>query len=238
MSAITSVRFRNLALGLAALLLAGCGLPAKVDEPPVDMGNFRLGFNIVVVDGPQIGPFSRKATDDEWQAALTRAIDRRFGSYQGDKYYHIGVKLDGYALARAGVPVVFTPKSFVVVTVNIWDDATQTRLNTEEKALSVFEGISGKSIIGTGLVMTRDQQMELLANNTAKAIQDWILQNPEWIGLPPRSDAASADAGGPASQGDGQGGGQQAGQGDAPPGGQGGGAAGTPGAQTSPAPGN
>ncbi len=234
MSAISSVRFRNLALGLAALLLAGCGLPAKVDEPPVDMGNFRLGFNIVVVDGPQIGPFSRKATDEEWQAALTRAIDRRFGSYQGDKYYHIGVKLDGYALARAGVPVVFTPKSFVVVTVNIWDDATQTRLNTEEKALSVFEGISGKSIIGTGLVMTRDQQMELLANNTAKAIQDWILQNPEWIGLPPRAGDASSDTTGDAARGDGQ----QAGQGDAVAGGQGGGATGTPGAQTSPAPGN
>ncbi len=234
MSAISSVRFRNLALGLVALLLAGCGLPAKVDEPPVDMGNFRLGFNIVVVDGPQIGPFSRKATDEEWQAALTRAIDRRFGSYQGDKYYHIGVKLDGYALARAGVPVVFTPKSFVVVTVNIWDDATQTRLNTEEKALSVFEGISGKSIIGTGLVMTRDQQMELLANNTAKAIQDWILQNPEWIGLPPRAGDASNDTTGDAARGDGQ----QAGQGDAAAGGQGGGATGTPGAQTSPAPGN
>ena len=186
---------RNLIVGLGLTVLAGCGIPANPDEPPVDMGNFRLGHNIVVVVDPQIGPFSRKATNEEWKQALTAAIERRFGSYEGDKFYHIGVKLDGYALARAGIPVVFTPKSFLVVTVNMWDDSTQKRVNEEEKALSVFEGISGKSLVGTGLTMNRNQQMELLADNMAKAIQDWILENPEWVGLPPLPEDAQTDSG-------------------------------------------
>ena len=178
------------------LLLAACGVPANPDEPPVDMGNFRLGHNIVVVDEPQIGPFSRTATDEEWKEALTKAIDKRFGQYQGDKFYHLGVKLDGYALGRAGVPIVFTPKSFMVVTVNMWDDATQKRVNEEEKAITVFEGLSGKSLVGTGLTMNRKQQMELLADNVAKAIQDWILENPEWVGLPPSPPAAETGSDG------------------------------------------
>jgi len=170
-------------------------VPADPDEPPADMGNFRLGHNIVVVNEPQIGPFSRKATDEEWKEALTEAIERRFGQYEGDKFYHLGVKLDGYALGRAGIPIVFTPKSFMVVTVNMWDDATQKRVNEEEKAITVFEGVSGKSLVGTGLTMSRKQQMKLLADNVAKAIQDWILENPEWVGLPPRPQ--EADSGSP-----------------------------------------
>ncbi len=158
------------------------------------MGNFRLGFNVVVVDNPTVGPFSRKASDEEWKQALTAAVDRRFGGYEGDKLYHIGIKLDAYVLAKPGVPVVFTPRSVLVMTVNIWDDAAQKRLNTKEKAFSIFEGASGKSLIGTGFFMGRKAQMELLANNAAKAIQDWILEHPEWVGLPPH-DSAEAPAG-------------------------------------------
>ncbi len=185
--------FRSLLFGFALLALAACGLPADVNEPPREMGNFRLGFNVVVVKDPQIGPFSRKATDEEWKQALTEAIDRRFGGYEGSKYYHIGVKLDAYALAQPGIPIVFTPKSVLVLTVNMWDDAAQARVNKEEKALTVFEGLSGRSLIGTGLTMTRKQQMTLLSNNAAKAIQDWILQHPEWIGLPPAHKDADAN---------------------------------------------
>ena len=190
-SAITR-RLFMLAAGLLALAtLAACSPPADSNEPPPDMGNFSLGYNVVVVDHPEIGPFSRTATDEELKQALTDAIERRFGAYQGEKLYHIGVKLDAYALAKAGVPIVFTPRSVFVITVNIWDDAAQKKLNEKEKVFTVFEGVSGKSLVGTGLTMTREQQMRLLADNAAKAIQDWILEHPEWIGLPPRDESAT-----------------------------------------------
>ncbi|MEE9426786.1 MAG: hypothetical protein V3V25_01440 [Paracoccaceae bacterium] len=174
-------------------ILAGCSLPADVSEPPVAMGDFRFGHNIVVVDEPEKGPLSRTQTDEAWQAALSTAMDQRFGSYDGDKFYHIGIKMDAYVLALPGVPVVFKPKSVLVVTVNMWDDAAGEKVNEEAKALTIFEGLSGESLIGSGLTQSKEKQMVKLANNMAKAIQDWILENPEWVGLPPLSDILDAE---------------------------------------------
>jgi len=176
---------RRFVLGAALALLAACALPADVNEAPVDMGNFKLGFNIVVVDGPEVGPFSRKASDDVWQKALTDAIARRFGGYDGDKFYNIGVKMDAYVLALPGVPLVFKPKSVLVLTVNVWDDAAGEKVNADEKALTIFEGVSAETLISSGLTRNKKKQMQVLADNAAKAIQDWLLENPEWIGLPP-----------------------------------------------------
>ncbi len=181
---------RGIFLMAALSALAACSLPADVNEPPVAMGNFLLGHNIVVVNEPEILPFSRTASDEEWKDALTAAIDRRFGGYDGEKFYHIGVKIDGYALALPGVPVVFTPVSVLVITVSLWDDAAGKKLNEEEKALTIFEGVSGETLVSSGLTQTKEQQMVKLSDNAAKAIQDWILENPDWIGLPALVDAA------------------------------------------------
>jgi len=173
-------------------LVAACSTPATLDEPIEPMGNFLLGHNIVVVKDPEIGPFSRTATDEEWQKSLTDAIAARFGRYDGDKYYHIGIKIDAYALGMAGVPLVFKPQSVLAITVNIWDDSTQKRLNAEPKHLTIFEGLSGESIVGSGLTQSKAQQMQRLSTNAAKAVQEWILQNPEWVGLPPLDTPAAA----------------------------------------------
>lgn len=172
-------------LGAVLAVLAACSLPADVNEPPVAMGNFRLGHNIVVVDNPEVGPFSRTVEDSLWQERLTQAIADRFGGYEGDKFYHIGVKMDLYVLASPGVPVVFSPKSVLVLTVNMWDDSTGEKVNAEEKVFTIYEGVSGETVVGSGLLRGKKKQMEVLSNNAAKAIQDWILENPEWVGLPP-----------------------------------------------------
>ncbi len=180
--------FRQMTIGAALVLLTGCTLPADVDAPQVAMGDFRFGHNIVVVDEPEIGPLSRTQTDEAWQEALTNAMDLRFGGYEGEKFYHIGMKMDAYVLALPGVPIVFKPKSVLVVTVNMWDDAAGEKVNEEAKVFTIFEGVSGETLISSGLLQNKQQQMVKLANNAAKAVQDWILENPEWIGLPPLSD--------------------------------------------------
>lgn len=186
-------KFRKFLTGAALVALTACSLPADVNAPQVAMGDFRFGHNIVVVEAPEIGPFSRKAEDDVWKEALVAAMDQRFGAYQGDKFYHIGIKMDAYVLALPGVPVVFTPKSVLVVTVNVWDDALGEKVNEEAKVLTVFEGISGETLISSGLTQNKAQQMTKLSNNMAKMVQDWILENPEWIGLPPLSEEAVAE---------------------------------------------
>lgn len=184
---------RLFGVGLCLTLLLGC---ARNDlaEPPVPLGDFALGLNIVVTDKTEKVPISRTATGEEWQSAMKKAVNARFGRYNGTKLYNIGISVDGYALAPPGIPVVAAPKSILVVTANIWDDAAQQKLNAEGKQITVFESLSGETVIGTGLTRNKQEQMDALSYNAVKRVEEWLLQNPEWFGLPPRSVPGAADA--------------------------------------------
>ncbi len=191
---VTSI-IRNVGLATVAFLaLVACALPVDENEPQVAMGDFSLGHNIVISNDPELGPFSRTATDEEWVASLTAAIDKRLGGYEGEKLYNLGITVEAYALALPGVPVVFTPKSALVINVLVWDDAAQLRLNPEVKQLAIFESVSGETVVSSGLTQTREEQMANLSRNAAKAIQNYLLENPEWFGLPPRDAAATVES--------------------------------------------
>jgi len=167
-------------------LLGACAGQEDLSKPPVPMGDFLLGHNIVVADAAQQGPLSRKADPDDWEAALKKAIDERLGKYDGDHYFHIGTHVDAYVLAIPGVPFVATPKSVLIISINVWDDRTGQKLTAEPKQLTVFER-SEKStfIIGSGLRNSKAAQMRNLSRNAARLIQKYLLENPEWFGLPP-----------------------------------------------------
>ena len=171
---------------LALVALAGCADKSfELTEPPEPLGDFRLGHNIVVTTNAQKVPPSRDATPEEWEAVLTSEIGRRFGRYAGDKYYNLGVSLDGYSLAVPGIPVVLAPKSAIVITVNIWDDAAGTKLNAEPKRLTILEGLNGETVLGSGLTKSRDEQMQTLAFNAARAIERWLVKSrQDWFGAP------------------------------------------------------
>ncbi len=174
-------RLKALCLVLA---LAACG-KSDLAEPPVPLGDFALGLNIVFADKVEMVPISRKATPEEWETVMKKAVQDRFGRYEGTKLYNIGISVDGYALAPPGIPVVAAPKSVLVITANIWDDAAQKKLNEEGRQFTVFESLSGDTVIGTGLTRTREQQMDALAYNAVKKVETWLAENPEWFGLPP-----------------------------------------------------
>ncbi|MEM9754590.1 MAG: hypothetical protein AAF914_01280 [Pseudomonadota bacterium] len=184
---------RLVALGFA-ILLAGCATPASdpLEEELPDMGDFRLAFNIVVADDMQQVPPSRRASQEEWVEMLTAEVDRRFGGYEGDRLYHIAIAVDGYSLAPPGIPLVLSPKSVLIVSANVWDDELQAKLHEEPNQIMVFEGLSGATVLGSGLVRTREEQMQILARNVARRIQLWMLENPEWFSIDP--DAAAEDA--------------------------------------------
>ena len=167
-------------------LLGACASQEDLSKPPAPMGDFLLGHNIIVADAAQQGPLSRKADPDDWEAALKKAIDARLGKYDGDHYFHIGTHVDAYVLAVPGVPFVATPKSVLIISVNVWDDRTGQKLTAEPKQLTVFER-SEKStfIIGSGLRNSKAAQMRNLSRNAARVIQKYLLENPEWFGLPP-----------------------------------------------------
>jgi hypothetical protein len=183
---------RLLALCVGLTVLTACG-GSDLEDPPVPLGNFALGLNIVVADNVQKVPISRNATVEDWEAVMKDAVEKRFGRYNGTKLYNIGISVDGYALAPPGIPVVAAPKSVLVITANIWDDAAQLKLNPEGERFTVFESLSGETVIGTGLTRNKKEQMEALSYNAVKRVEEWFLENPEWFGLPPKPPAPEAD---------------------------------------------
>ncbi len=170
---------------LAAALLSACA-GKNVVEPPVELGNFKLGHNIVVADNPQKVPISREAAPQDLDDAMTKALNERLARYDGEKFYNLGVSIDAYALAPPGIPLVLSPKSALVVTATLWDDAAGTKLNEKGEQFTVFEGVDGETMIGSGLTRTPEQQMEKLSFNAAKRIERWLSDHPEWFGLPPK----------------------------------------------------
>ncbi len=185
-----SLTLRKTAMVVAAAGLLGCAAPDPMGEAQIPMGDFALGFNIVVADNMQQVPPSRDATPEEWIAVLSSEIDRRFGSYEGEKLYHIALSIDAYSLAPPGIPVLLSPKSVLVVSANVWDDAAGVKLHDAPNQITVFEGASPDTVFGSGFTRNGEEQMQILARNAAKRVQAWMLENPQWFGIDP--DAANA----------------------------------------------
>lgn len=170
---------RRTFLALSLLALSACANPDDLNEPPVDLGNFSLGHNIVVAPNPTKGPLSRDKPKEELIAAVQERIQERFGRYEGEKTYHFGVSIEGYVLARAGIPIVAAPKSVIIVRVTVWDDAVGKKLNEEAHQIVVFEQLSGESVLSSGLTQSAEKQLEKLAKNAAKMIERWLVEQKE-----------------------------------------------------------
>lgn len=164
-------------------ILAACGSKSDLDQPPVPLGHFRLGHNVVVAPHPVQGPLSRDVAPEEWVDTMRGAISDRFGRYEGDKLYHLGISVDGYVVAQTGIPLVLAPKSVVILNVTLWDDEKGEKVNKEPERIMALESLNGKSVVGSGLTQTREEQMENLSYNAAKRIENWLKNNIEEFGL-------------------------------------------------------
>lgn len=164
-------------------ILAACGSKSDLDQPPVPLGHFRLGHNVVVAPHPVQGPLSRDVAPEEWVDTMRGAISDRFGRYEGDKLYHLGISVDGYVVAQTGIPLVLAPKSVVILNVTLWDDEKGEKVNKEPERIMALETLNGKSVMGSGLTQTREEQMENLSYNAAKRIENWLKNNIEEFGL-------------------------------------------------------
>ncbi|GGD98701.1 hypothetical protein SAMN05421774_1012 [Gemmobacter megaterium] len=174
--------FRLIALTAATLALAACETRTGLDAPPAELASFKLGHVAVVADKATKAPISRDAQPEQWKAALSKAVRDRFGRIDGDTFYHLGVHVDGYALAPPGVPLVISPKSVLIISVTLITDTEGGKvLNPKPEQLTVFETLSGGTVVGTGLTKTAEEQMENLSFNAALAIEDWLAKNPQFF---------------------------------------------------------
>lgn len=179
------MRFTSWAsLTAVVLVLAACQTN-DLKEPPVPLGNFQLGVNVAITDKMQSPGISRQVTPKQMETAITQAVAARFDypRYQGDRLLNFGIFVDGYLLAPPGIPVVMSPASVMMVTVNVFDDATGKKLNEGGTRLTVVEKGSAATLIGSGLTQTKEKQLETLAYNVAKRIESFLLEHPEWLGM-------------------------------------------------------
>ncbi len=185
-----------------SVLFAIASACTPADQKPVTpLGDFALGYNIVIAKNAKpVGP-SRQATAEEWEAAIKKEIETRFSRQTGEKLYHIGIGVDAYALAVPGIPIVLSPKSVLAITVNVWDDTAGRRVNAEPRRFTVFERSSGATFVGSGLTSSKEEQMQRLASNAALKIEEWLAQNEAWFtpeaaaarALLPREDQAAPE---------------------------------------------
>jgi len=168
--------FRSVLLLLSLLAVTACTNPNDLDRPPVPLGDFSLGHNVVVAPNLTKGPASREASKEEWIAEMEAAIEERFSRYDGDSIYHLGISVEGYVLAVPGVPLVASPKSALIIRVTAWDDAEGKKLNAEPEQVTVVESISGETVLGSGLTQSKETQMRNLSRNAAKLIQNWLVR--------------------------------------------------------------
>ncbi len=162
---------------MAGLALAACTGAKDLDAPLVPLGNFKLGHNVVVAPKVQTtAAVSREVPKEELTAALQSAIAERFDRYEGTKDYHFGVSIEGYVLAKRGVPVVAAPKSAMIIRLTVWDDARGVKLNEEPEQLTVLETLDGESIVGTGWSQSAETQLLNLSRNTAQAIENYLVK--------------------------------------------------------------
>ena len=175
-----------------AVALGACTRADPETDPVVDLGDFRLGHNVAVTQNARkIGP-SRTASPEEMETALESAMEARFRKYQGEKLYHVGINVDGYALAIPGIPVVLSPKSVMAISVNVWDDSENRKLTKTPRRMAIFEQLDGGTIVGSGITQTREEQLDNLARQMARAVERYLVANSNWFGVVPPEEAVEA----------------------------------------------
>ncbi len=163
---------------MACAILAACASDKDLQEPVVPIGDFRMGFNITTANDALAGPFSRVASEAQLEEALHEAVERRLARYDGRGLYHVGARIEGYILAVPGVPLVANPRSVMIIALQVWDDATQEKLTEEPVQIVAFEGLgTGVPLVPSGLVNSREDQLDNLVRSAAREIEDFLREN-------------------------------------------------------------
>ncbi len=165
---------------LMLLALAACSAPVRdLQKPPVPLGDFRLGHNVVVTPKTQKVPLGRELDKSVMETMLKEAVAERFGRYEGDGLVHLGISIESYFLAPPGVPIVASPKSAMIILLSVWDDTSNKKLTTEPLQIVAVESIDQGPLIGSGYTKSAEQQFQNLCRNAAKQIETYLVERRE-----------------------------------------------------------
>lgn len=171
---------RVLAILMSVVMVAACNGAADLKKAPVPLGDFNLVHNIAVAPKAVKGPLSREVSKEQLTKALTDATAERFSRYKGARDYHFGMSVEGYVLAQPGIPLVFAPKSILIINLSVWDDAKNIKLTPKPHQITVFESFDQGPVVGSGYTKSAEEQLKNLSQNAAKAIESYLVrQNKE-----------------------------------------------------------
>jgi len=171
---------RGFAVLASVAFLAACNGASDLNKAPVPLGDFNLGHNVVVAPKAVKGPLSREVSKEVLTEAVKAAVDERFGRYNGTRQYHFGISVEGYVLAQPGVPLVFAPKSILIIKVTVWDDAKNAKLTPKPHQITVFESLDQGPVVGSGYTKSKEEQLKNLSQNAVKALESYLVrQNKE-----------------------------------------------------------
>lgn len=180
------------------MFLAACNTGPQ-DRVPESLGEFKLGHNVVVASKMRQGPVSRDATAEEWETTIKSAVQQRFGGFDGDQLYHLGISVEGFMLAPPGVPVLYNPRSMLVINVTVWDDSAGKKLNDEVHQITVLEDSTTQTFFkGSGRERTKQEQMDGLTANALDQLGDWLSEQNkqnDWFAKKPETVAEESAAG-------------------------------------------
>ncbi|MFT6675835.1 MAG: hypothetical protein ACJAVM_002028 [Sulfitobacter sp.] len=188
------VMMRLISVLLTLATLAACNGAADLGDAPVPLGDFKLQHNIAVAPKAVKGPLSREVTKAELTKALTDATAERFGRYQGTRNYHFGMSIEGYVLAQPGIPILFAPKSILVINLTVWDDGKNMKLTPKPHQITVFESLDQGPVVGSGYTKSAEEQLKNLSQNAAKAIETFLVKQNDEKGWFKGSDPAEVAA--------------------------------------------
>ncbi|KIN65240.1 hypothetical protein Z945_281 [Sulfitobacter noctilucae] len=161
-------------------ILTACNGARDLQDAPVPLGDFNLVHNIAVAPKAQKGPLSRTVSEEVLAKALSDATEERFGRYNGSRDYHFGMSVEGYVLAQPGIPLVFSPKSILIIKLTVWDDAKNLKLTPEPHTITVLESLDQGPVVGSGYTKSAEEQLKNLSQNAAKQIENFLVkQNKE-----------------------------------------------------------
>ncbi|WP_237267545.1 hypothetical protein [Sulfitobacter alexandrii] len=167
---------RVISVLMTVAFLAACNGAADLDKAPVPLGDFNLVHNIAVAPKAVKGPLSREVSKEQLTKALTDATAERFDRYNGSRDYHFGMSVEGYVLAQPGIPVVFAPKSILIINLTVWDDAKNLKLTERPHQITVFESLDQGPVVGSGYTKSAEEQLKNLSQNAAKAIESYLVK--------------------------------------------------------------
>lgn len=170
-------QLKTIIAGLSVLVLVACGATPTEEKMPDPIGDFKLGHLVVFAKNAQMGPLSREAAPEEFEAAIRAQLEPKLRPLNGSKFYNVAVSVDAYILAVPGIPIVASPASGIVVSLNVWDDAKGTLVLEEHKKFTVTEKFSAKSFFGSGLTQTKEEQIASLAEVVVGQIDAYMREN-------------------------------------------------------------